>query len=294
MSTVQSSDPNSPAALARAHGLAPMGLRPSLPTYIGALWQRRFFAWTFARSRIVAENNESRLGQLWQVLNPLFNAAVYYLVFGVILGGSETIENFPAFLIIGVFIFTFTQKTIMSASRSVTGSLGLVRALNFPRAVLPVAVVTEEFLKLTTSLAVLAVIVLLTGEPLTWSWLLLVPSLALQAMFTIGVGFVFARLTSQTRDVAQFLPFALRIWLYLSGVMYSIPDFVARKDLPSVIEWLLIYNPAAIFIELARHALMVSVDVDPWLWLAAVLWAVAALVVGFVFFWRAEARYGRG
>jgi len=287
---------SAPAALADRHGLTPIGQQPALRTYIAALWERRFFMVTFARSRIAAENAESRLGQVWQVLNPLLNAAVYYLVFGVILGAKKDIDNYTAFLITGVFIFAFTQRTIMSSSRSISGNLGLVRALHFPRAVLPFAKVIEETVKTGTSLVVLAVIVLATGEPLTWRWLLIAPLILLQLMFSAGVGLVFARLTVDVRDIAQFLPFALRIWMYLSGVMYSITVFAETRDAHPFIEWALRVNPAAVYIEITRSCLMAGpqTQVPLWTWALAVAWAVVLFPIGFIFFWRAESRYGRG
>jgi len=287
---------SSGAQLAVRHGLRPIGQEVALVPYLHSLWQRRAFIWTFARSRIAAENAESRLGQLWQVLNPLLNAGVYYLVFGVILGQSKKIENYIAFLLTGVFIFAFSQRTIQAGARSITGNLGLVRALHFPRAVLPLANVLEEFIKTGTSLVVLGIIIVATGEPIDLTWLLIVPALLLQLMFSAGIALVFARLTAQIRDVAQFLPFALRIWMYLSGVMYLISDFIAKHSDKVIIVDLLRINPANVYISLARDALMNTAQtrVGTSDWLLAVMWAVIPLVLGFIFFHRAENRYGRG
>jgi teichoic acid transport system permease protein len=279
---------------AEQHGLTPIGRQPSLPSYVAAIWERRFFLVAFARSRLQADNSESRLGQLWQVLNPLLNAAVYYVVFGVILKAGKSIENYIPFLITGVFIFGFTQRTIASGARAITGNMGLVRALHFPRAVLPLATVFEEILKTGTSIAVLSIIVLAYHEPLTLNWLQLPVALFLQALFSAGIAFVFARLTTSYRDVAQFLPFALRIWMYFSGVMYSIQDFINSHDGNQVVAFLLKVNPAATYIDIARGSLMASHPAPVYNWYLAVGWAVVASVFGFVFFWRAEARYGRG
>ena len=43
------------------------------------------------------------------MLTPLINAAVYYLIFGVMLDTSSDVANFIAYLCTGVFVFTFTQ-----------------------------------------------------------------------------------------------------------------------------------------------------------------------------------------
>jgi len=286
----------SPASeLAAQHGLTPIGRQPSLVSYTASIWERRHFLLAFARSHLQADNSESRLGQLWQVLNPLLNAAVYYLVFGVIFESSKKIDHFLAFLVTGVFIFAFTQRTIQSGAKAITSNIGLVRALHFPRAVLPLATSLEEFLRTGTSLLVLALIVLGTGEPLGWSWLQMPVVIALQLVFSIGIAFVFARLTAAVRDVAQFLPFAMRIWMYLSGVMYSVTTLTDKFGANH--EWaatLLTINPASIYIELSRGALLADHPAAGWYWYAAVAWAVIAFVLGFIFFWRGENSYGRG
>jgi teichoic acid transport system permease protein len=95
---------------------------------------------------------------------------------------------------------------------------------------------------------VLAVIVLATGEPLTWYWLLTIPALLLQTVFNIGVGLFVARIGSQLNDFSQLLPFLMRTWLYLSGVLYSIPTLGFHKH-----QWIIVVlelNPAALYITL--------------------------------------------
>src|SRR5690606_29208701 len=134
--------PESLAALAKRYGLRRAIARPSMPAYLRQLWDRRHFILTYAMSRTVSKYSESALGQLWQVLTPLLNAAVYWLMFGIILGQSKNIEHYPAFLITGVMVFTFTQRTVTGGAKSISSNLSLIRALHFPRASLPLAYTT--------------------------------------------------------------------------------------------------------------------------------------------------------
>jgi teichoic acid transport system permease protein len=276
--------------LAARYGLRPSSARPPLATYVRKLWQRRHFIVAFATSRTVSMYSGARLGQLWQVLTPLLNAAVYYVVFGILFDTQRGIENFEAFLVTGVFVFTFTQRSVTAGARAISGNLSLIRALHFPRASLPLASTIVELQQLLVSMAVLCVIVLLTGEPLTPRWLLVVPALALQTMFNTGLALAIARVGARIPDVTQLLPFVTRTWLYLSGVLYSIPDRLA----PGPLRDLMLANPAAVYIELVRDGLMATHDTPTNTWYLAVAWAVAALLGGFVFFWAAEERYGRG
>jgi teichoic acid transport system permease protein len=150
------------------------------------VWQRRHFIVAYATARNVSMYTEARLGQLWQVLTPLLNSAVYYLIFGVLFKANRGITNYTAYLVTGVFIFAFTERSIVVGPTVMRANISLIRALHFPRACLPLAYVLVEFQQLLLSMFVLFAIVLGTGEPLTWYWLLLIPTLVLQATFNVG------------------------------------------------------------------------------------------------------------
>jgi teichoic acid transport system permease protein len=278
--------------LAQRHSLTSSSARPGLQQYLRQLWARRHFLVAFANARVVSLYTSARLGQIWQLLTPLLNAGVYLLLFGVLLNTDRGVENFIAFLVIGVFIFNFTQRSVRQGADSVSRNLGLIRALHFPRATLPLAYTLAELQQLAGALVVMAGAVLITGEPLTAAWLLVPVAVALQSVFNAGLSLVFARIVAQVPDVNQVLPFFLRTWLYTSGVFFSIPVFTEHA--PDAVRVLLQVNPAAVYIDLVRTALLVEHEPLPYAWPLAVGWALLAVVVGFLFFWRAETRYGRG
>jgi teichoic acid transport system permease protein len=239
------------------HGLRPSATRPPVPVYLRQLWQRRHFIVGFATARNVAMYTEARLGQLWQVLTPLLNAAVYYLIFGIILDTSRGVPKFIPFLVTGIFVFNFTQRSFIISSRVINDSLSLIRALYFPRAALPLGYVLIELQQLMLSYLVLIAIVLGFGEPLTWYWLLALPVMGLQTLFNVGCGLILARIGAGMSDVSQLLPFIVRTWMYISGVMFSIQTW---KHLAGhhLLSFLLQINPAAVYITLSRNALLQS------------------------------------
>jgi teichoic acid transport system permease protein len=320
--------PDEPLAeLAARYQLRPSAARPGLFAYAAQLWARRHFIVAFATARNVAMYTEARLGQVWQVLTPLLNATVYYLIFGIILGTNRGVPNFAAFLITGIFVFNFTQRAFITTSRVMPDSLPLIRALPFPRGCLPIGYVLIELEQLVVALVVLTAIVLGTGEPLTWYWLLAIPALALQSLFNVGMGLFLARLGAGADDFGQLMPFLVRTWMYASGVMFSLQTIGFLRRHPGL-SYLMQINPAAIFISLVRNAILRSQRLawpgsQPYdagkcalydlkgthlensaychgtvsmgqLWLFGAGWAVMALVIGFVFFWHAETKYGRG
>jgi teichoic acid transport system permease protein len=303
------------AEFAVAHGLRPAAERPAIGRYINSLWQRRHFIMAFATARNIAMYTEARLGQLWQVLTPLLNAGVYFLVFGLLLKINRGIPNYLGFLVTGVFVFNFTQRAFITTSTVITDSLPLIRALRFPRAALPLAYVMIELEQMVLSVVVLAVILVLTGEPVTWYWLLAIPAL----------------LGSNVNDFSQLLPFLMRTWLYVSGVLFQISTLAIARKYVAILQ----INPVAIYITLVREAMLKTQRLSQpgaqpynaqkchvWAtlghrvgaaaqyqmdsaychevtnpahyWVYGIAWALLALVVGFFFFWRAEAKYGRG
>lgn len=286
-----------PAQLAAKYGLSVSGARPGLVEYIRQLWGRRHFILAFSQAKLTAQYSKAKLGQLWQVVTPLLNALVYYLIFGLILGTKNDFSEdvFVPFLVTGVFVFTFTQSSVMSGVRAISGNLGLVRALHFPRASLPISFALQQLQQLLFSMIVLLVIVVAFGSYPTLSWLLILPALVLQFVFNTGLALIMARLGSKTPDLAQLMPFVMRTWMYASGVMFSIP--LMLKDKPAWIADILQWNPAAVYMDLIRFALIDgygSEYLPDHVWALALGWALLVGVFGFVYFWKAEERYGRG
>ncbi|UCM91319.1 ABC transporter permease [Streptomyces marincola] len=288
------------AELAARHGLSVSGARPSLPGYVRQLWGRRQFIVAFSQAKLSAQYSQAKLGQIWQVLTPLLNALVYYLIFGLLLDGRGDMENdeYVPFLVTGVFVFTFTQNSVMSGVKSISGNLGLVRALHFPRASLPISLSLQQLQQLLFSMVILFAIVVAFGHFPEFNWLLVIPALLLQLVFNTGLALFFARLGSATPDLAQLMPFVLRTWMYASGVMFPLAYMVEKRaEWPLWVADVLAANPAAVYMDLVRYALIDGTyrdSIEPVTWLFGLGWALVVGIGGFVYFWKAEERYGRG
>lgn len=291
------------AVLAAQYGLTKTTSRPKLSAYVIQLWDRRHFIRAYAAARSKSTYSASRLGQAWQVITPLLNAAIYFFLFGVLLGTSRGVTNFVAFLVTGVFVFTFTQRSLNNGAKSLSGNLSLIRALHFPRAVLPLSFVLVELKQLLISMVLLMFIIPLTGivygtgDSIMWQWMLVIPAIALQMLFNLGISLIMARIGAFSQDVTQLMPFISRLWFYASGVIYSIDVFGKNFWAPAY--HALQLNPGAIFLDLYRTVLIKShepFDLPGGLsiWTVAVAWALLVLGGGFVFFWQKEETYGRG
>jgi teichoic acid transport system permease protein len=271
--------------------LKPVGQKLGLIDYIKDLWKRRFFMLSFARARVEGQNSNAALGHLWLLLTPMLTAAVYYLLFGVILGVSRGIENFIAFLVIGVMMFRFTSISANAGSLSIISNKGLIRSLHFPRALLPIAASLQPLLQFFPSLIVVFVAVIATGEPIRITWLLIIPIIFVQFIFNTGLAMLLARVVNKARDLAKLAPFLIRMWGYLSGIFFSIE--LSKERFPAPIEPFLQYNPAHIFMQLTRSIFIESIQATSQDWILGIVWALVIFILGFWFFFKGEGKYGR-
>lgn len=285
-------EPGELGALARDHGMVQVGQRPGFFSYLRELWDRREFLWTMSTAKSYSQYQNNYLGQLWTILSPLTLAAVYYVVFGIMLRTSEGIDNFTGYLVIGIFIFLSFAAALSAGATSILSNMNVVRSLQFPRAVLPLSVSISEMINLLPAIVAMFAIVLLTGEDLAWTWLLMPGVLLLIMIFTGGACMIAGRLVVAARDLRNFIPMVVRVLRYGSGVFFSVETVKQNVDsqlFGLVLEW----QPVALYLNLARSCLMGEVAMTGAMWVVGAAWAVLFFVVGLVVFWSGEEKYGR-
>jgi len=276
-----------------AHGLTRVGGRPPLGEYLRDVARRKDFIVALAKYRIEAENQRQRLGMLWVVLKPLLNAAVFGLVFGILMKSRQSTPDFIAFLIIGVFMFEFFASCMGSGAKAITNNRALVQSLAFPRMALPISVVTQKFMQLVPTMGLLLLILLAMGHWPRLNWLLMIPLLGLYYVFCLGIALITARLTVHFRDLTNLLPFLTRFFFYTTGIFFSFD--VRFADHPEFVR-MMEFQPVYAFLSLSRELLLDSAplfDVRMQFWPIIICWSLALLVIGVIFFWAAEERYGR-
>lgn len=276
------------ADLAAKHGLVRQGVRGPFGAYLRDLWRSRHFIWALSVTRTYSRNENTYLGQVWAVLNPLLFAGVYYVIFGIVLNTKGGVDNYIGFLVVGIFIFQYLSAALSSGSSAIVSNMGMIRSLRFPRAALPISVVIEEFLTLLPAIVVMFVLVTLTGETPNVEWLLVLPMFLVITVFNVGVALFMARLTHHSRDLKNITPLITRVLRYVSGVFFSV-TYYAHESIGGLI---LQYQPYALALDVIRAPLLGE---SPIIWghvWAMTAWAVVAITVGMVYFWRGEGKYG--
>jgi teichoic acid transport system permease protein len=260
--------------------------------YLAAMWSRRDFAIALPLEEVRSAHQDTLLGNVWHLANPMLSVAVYYLVFGVMLDVSGGVDNYILWLMIGVFTFGLTNHCVLGGATAISSNQGLMRAIRFPRALLPVSVILQRLLTFGFELLVLVAVALLTGEGLSWRWLALPLVVGVHSALNLGGAFFAARLNDSFRDIQQIIPFLFRLLMYVSGVMFPLDKYLTAEKTGELIPRLIGLNPLVGVINLYRWVFLgtqlAAADV-----VKVVVMSALILMVGFWYFRLAESRYGR-
>lgn len=250
---------------------------PPLGDYFRELWGRREFAVELARTKLRTQHYGTVFGTAWLVLSPLLLGFVYFLLVSIIRGGERP-EGFLAHLIGCIFAYYLFSDAVRPASRSVVSGGRLINNTAFPRSLLPLAAVGTSFMRFLPTLPVLAVILVATGRPIDLNVLWAIPIVVEILLLATGVALLMAALQVYFRDLANFLPYLMRMWLYTSPILWTV------DQIPDQHQWLVYLNPMAPM--LAAWSDAVTAGAPPhaaWL-LGGLAWGVVAVVAGFLFF----------
>lgn len=268
------------------------GKLPPLRRYGRHVWERRRFAFELARTNLKAQHYDTFLGQVWQVLNPFLLAMVYYFAWGIIAGGagkaqesgSAAGDSYLAFIVGGLFLFYFTRNAMGLGAGSIVGGGGLLMNSAFPRAILPLSSTISALLMYLPTFVVFLGFHLAFGGDLAWSMLLIPVLFAVLFIFNFGLAMAAAALTVYFRDTSSFLPYLLRIWLYLSPILWTL------EQVPERFRAFLVLNPLVPYLTV-WHRLVAGEAPETSMLVAAGVWTVVAPLAGGWFFLSREREF---
>ena len=256
---------------------------PPLRKYWRSLWARRTFISEYSRSELREQHFDSIFGQLWLVLNPLMLSAVYFLLI-VIIGGSGGSTRY-GHLTASLFLFYLVSNSLSGGVKSVTAGQRLILNTAFPRMMLPSSATVIAFFKFIPTLLVFMIMRTLLGLPFGWEMLWSIPIILIALIFSLGVAILISTVNVYFRDIASFLPYLTRTFLYLSPILY---EASALKPEFRVFQY---FNP--LFSILESWSLSIVHAQTPQLssMLTALAWALGFLLVGTYFFLSREREF---
>lgn len=221
------------------------------------------------RRELKARYRGTVFGFLWSFVNPLILLGLYVLVFSVYL--RVDMQNYPAFLLSGIFPWQWFSSSVSEATQSIIGNGGLIRKVYLPSEVFPLVQVGSNMVHFIASLPILFVFLMATGLTLSWSLLALPVLIVIQVLFTYGIALVVSALAVQFRDLLHIVP------NLLTALFFATPIFYPATIVPERYRIVVDANPLSYLITAYQDVLFFGTV--PSLWRLAVGVAGAWLVL---------------
>jgi ABC-2 type transport system permease protein len=213
---------------------------------------RRFFnlLWLIATTDFKLTFFGTVLGYLWSLMRPLLLFAVLYVVFSQVFRIGGDVPHYPVLLLFNLMLFNFFLEATGRSVDSVLKQENIVRKMQFPRMVIPLAVVLTSFFSLCLNMVIVFIFILASGvEPMS-TWLLLPLILVVFVVFTAATAMILSALFPRYRDVGQIWAVLSSVFFYGSPVLYPASFLVSNAP---EFDWVLLINPFAPLLEQAHR-----------------------------------------
>jgi len=222
-----------------------------------------------ARADLKRKGADTLFGNLWWVLDPLLQMAVYVILVTVVF--QRDTPAYPLFIFAAILPWKWFSSSVGDGVTAVTSSESLIKQVQFPKVILPFAAVLAGVVSFAFGLIPLAAILILLYPTHITPMLLLIPVVAaVQFVFTMAMAVLVASVNVFFRDVGNVARHALRLWFYLSPALYSAKELDALLNRHGLIGLVLNLNPFTALFESYR-ALIYDGTFPEWVGLLRVL-----------------------
>ena len=289
-SSSQPEQPLPPGASSNRAGPSPRLIdraaeRPSVLASLGAIFVYRQLVRNLVLKDLKLKYRGSVLGFLWSLINPLAMMGVYTLAFQYIIGVRQ--PGYSFFIRVGVMAWSFFSTAAMLSTGALVDGGSLIRAVRFPRAVLPLSTVIFSLIQyLLTIVALLPMMFLFYKLPPVGPLLLFPIFLGLQLGLTIGLSLILSAATTFFRDVRHFVEIGLSMMFWATPIVYPL------SQAPDWLRPIVLMTPMSPFI-VAYHSIFYYGEFPTAsVWVAALCYGLGTFAVGMMWFLSLEARIG--
>jgi lipopolysaccharide transport system permease protein len=223
------------------------------------------------------------LGPLWFILNPLFSAVIYTVIFGRLVHINTNGIPHLLFYYSSIMLWNYFSTCFTDLSNTFTTNAGLFGKIYFPRLTIPIS---RVFVNLITALIQLATLMSfyiwyylhnaaihlqlsILAFPVIFIWI---------GIFASGIGLLTTAITTSYRDLKQLTMFGLQLFMYVTPIIY--PFSMA----PEKYRWILNFNPLCAPIELFRIWLFGQGIIQPIMIISSIGITVFFFILGLIMF----------
>lgn len=257
------------------------------------IWNYKDLLFLFVKRNIVTVYKQTILGPLWYLIQPLFTAITFTLVFNNI--ANIPTGEIPPFLfnLTGITAWNYFSQCLTGTSETFRANAGLFGKVYFPRVIMPLSNVITNLFKFGIQVCILIIAFLyvrFTGTSVSPNaTIVLLPIyIFIMATMGLGLGMIISALTTKYRDLSILVGFATSLLLYISAVPYPLSEV---RNKMSDYAWIVEYNPLTYVIEGFRYMIL---DTGTFTWIGfsyALLVAISLFLIGLIIFNRTEKNF---
>jgi ABC-type polysaccharide/polyol phosphate export permease len=204
------------------------------------IWSRRRLTRYLVRADLHKHGADTILGNVWWLLDPLLQMAVYVILVVVIFKINK--PDYPLFVFCAILPWKWFATAVNDGIMSVTSRERIIKQVKFPKIVLPVSATLGGVVNFTFGLIPLFALMILFYSDRISPTILFIPLIAVvQFVFSLGVSIIVAATNVFFRDIANVARHGLRLWFYLSPALYQYDDVAGKSH--GLIGTLMSLNP---------------------------------------------------
>jgi len=264
--------------------------KPLLDFNFKEIWRYKDLLVLFVKRDIVTVYKQTILGPLWFLIQPLFTAVIFTLIFNNLANFDTGVVPAILFQMSGITAWNYFKECLTATSNTFTKNQSLFGKVYFPRVILPISITVSNLLKFGIQIFILVLFYcfyLIKGVEVSPNLnLFLLPAyIMMMALSGLGLGMVISAFTTKYRDLTQLLTFSVQLLMYISAVPYQLSE--AEEKLGEYF-WVMKYNPIAQIIEGFRY---MTIDTGTFSWFGffyAFAFSILVFLIGLAVFNRTE------
>jgi len=234
---------------------------PGDTTGLFGVARRRYLLKLLVQKELKVRYQASLLGLAWSYLKPLVRFSMYFFVLGLVLDLRGEIPMFALHIFAAMIMVQFFTDTLNAGTKSVIKNKSLVRKMNVPREMFPVASLLVTTYHTGPQYLILIIACLFLGwSPDPDAFAAAVLGIAIMLTISLAVALAFSALNVSFRDFGNFVETIGMLVLWSAPMLYPW-EFVAEL-LGPVGEQIYLANPVAMAVLLNQRAFWVP-TVDP-------------------------------
>jgi len=229
--------------------------------------------WQLVKTNFKMRYQNSILGVLWVIIKPYVQFLVLFTVWSAYGGTTQEVQNYPAYLLIGIILFTYINELIIFGQMSLLERAHIILKINFPRQIVVVSALFNALINLFINLSIGFILILVTGTKVSLIGILIFfVIVGILFLFAVSISFYTSIITIKFRDLKNVLELGFFILFWISPVLYVKDSPIITSTVSNIVVEILNFNPISFFLNQARAALGVYGELN-----------IASLLIYFIF-----------